>query len=382
MSRLLKTMSLLASLLAGSAGAALPVALDLAPQVTTRATTAWPAMPPQPLPKGLRPCCAFGYNLHAELLGMPVPFYQLDNVVPASDLGLHQYNDSMLAGLENLTGLSRENNGILYTTHGGFIDTAHVRDTADMTVYIFSQILPKLGQAFTLDLDSELAQRRLVFNAFTPPTDPVARYTLAAWLAAHLAFQVAEWHEIAQWYGFESVPGFSEGVSAFSPEDLYSNLLGARLAVSLILEGQTVSQGVYEVAMGTALRQALVHLGAQSPELTRFHFDMLDGRWWNSRRRVPEKYLVLRRNYQMGDNFIRPLLIRMGADLPMILILSGVIGGLVAFGMIGLFIGPVLLAVSWRLYDAWVNEAPPPPKDPDLVLEELSELNTRTTQDK
>ena len=40
------------------------------------------------------------------------------------------------------------------------------------------------------------------------------------------------------------------------------------------------------------------------------------------------------------DNFIRPLLIRMGADLPMILILSGVIGGLVAFGMIGLFIGP------------------------------------------
>lgn len=227
MSRLLKTMSLLASLLAGSAGAALPVALDLSPQVTTRATTAWPAMPPQPLPKGLRPCCAFGYNLHAELLGMPVPFYQLDNVVPASHLGLHQYNDSMLAGLENLTGLSRENNGILYTTHGGFIDTAHVRDTADMTVYIFSQILPKLGQAFTLDLDSELAQRRLVFNAFTPPTDPVARYTLAAWLAAHLAFQVAEWHEIAQWYGFESVPGFSEGVSAFSPEDLYSNLLGA-----------------------------------------------------------------------------------------------------------------------------------------------------------
>lgn len=46
------------------------------------------------------------------------------------------------------------------------------------------------------------------------------------------------------------------------------------------------------------------------------------------------------------DNVIRPMLIRMGADLPLILILSGVIGGLIAFGMIGLFIGPVLLAVS------------------------------------
>ncbi len=60
------------------------------------------------------------------------------------------------------------------------------------------------------------------------------------------------------------------------------------------------------------------------------------------------------------DNVLRPLLIRMGADLPMILILSGVIGGLIAFGMIGLFIGPVLLAVSWRLFDAWVKEVPPP----------------------
>lgn len=302
MNRLLNTLSLLALLLANGAHAAIPLTLDLTSRSTAQAATAWPTMPPQPLPKGLRPCCAFGYNLHAELLGIPVPFYQLDNVAIADKLGLHQYNDRMLAGLENLTGLSSEHNGILYTARGGFIDTAHVRDTADMTVYIFSQILPKLGQAFTLDLDSELAQRRLVFNAFTPPTDSAERYTLAAWLAAHLAFQVAEWHEIAQWYGFESVPGFSEGVSAFSPEDLYSNLLGARLAVSLILDGQTVSQGVYDAAMGTALTQALTHLGAQAADLTRFHFDMLDGRWWNSQRRVPEKYLVLHRNYQMGDN--------------------------------------------------------------------------------
>ncbi|OWA85706.1 hypothetical protein BV377_29140, partial [Klebsiella pneumoniae] len=43
-------------------------------------------------------------------------------------------------------------------------------------------------------------------------------------LAGHLAFEIALWHEIAQWYGFQSVPGFSEEISAFSPEDLYSNL--------------------------------------------------------------------------------------------------------------------------------------------------------------
>ena len=74
------------------------------------------------------------------------------------------------------------------------------------------------------------------------------------------------------------------------------------------------------------------------------------------------------------DNVIRPMLIRMGADLPLILILSGVIGGLIAFGMIGLFIGPVLLAVSWRLFAAWVEEVPPPTDQPEEILEELGEI--------
>ncbi|CAX59428.1 uncharacterized protein EbC_18970 [Erwinia billingiae Eb661] len=74
------------------------------------------------------------------------------------------------------------------------------------------------------------------------------------------------------------------------------------------------------------------------------------------------------------DNVLRPMLIRMGADLPMILILSGVIGGLIAFGMIGLFIGPVVLAVSYRLVSVWVHEAPAPEDDPLEVVEELAEI--------
>src|SRR5690606_37944837 len=58
------------------------------------------------------------------------------------------------------------------------------------------------------------------------------------------------------------------------------------------------------------------------------------------------------------DNVIRPMLNRMGADLPMLLILSGVLGGLIAFGMIGLFQGVISQAVSWRLFSVWVQEAP------------------------
>ena len=54
------------------------------------------------------------------------------------------------------------------------------------------------------------------------------------------------------------------------------------------------------------------------------------------------------------DNFIKPVLIKKGADLPLILIFAGVLGGLIAFGIIGLFIGPVVLAVTYTLLSAWV----------------------------
>lgn len=58
------------------------------------------------------------------------------------------------------------------------------------------------------------------------------------------------------------------------------------------------------------------------------------------------------------DNFLRPILIKKGADLPLLLIFAGVIGGLIAFGIIGLFIGPVVLAVTYTLLEAWVSESP------------------------
>ncbi len=55
------------------------------------------------------------------------------------------------------------------------------------------------------------------------------------------------------------------------------------------------------------------------------------------------------------DNVIRPILIKRGADLPLIMVFAGVIGGLIAFGVIGLFIGPVVLAVTYTLLKAWVS---------------------------
>lgn len=58
------------------------------------------------------------------------------------------------------------------------------------------------------------------------------------------------------------------------------------------------------------------------------------------------------------DNVLRPLLIKQGAaDLPLLLIFIGVIGGLISFGLIGIFIGPMVLAVAHTLLRAWLYGA-------------------------
>jgi predicted PurR-regulated permease PerM len=55
------------------------------------------------------------------------------------------------------------------------------------------------------------------------------------------------------------------------------------------------------------------------------------------------------------DNVIKPLIISRGAVLPFLLVLLGVLGGAIAFGAIGVFLGPVLLAVGYALLVEWAQ---------------------------
>jgi predicted PurR-regulated permease PerM len=56
------------------------------------------------------------------------------------------------------------------------------------------------------------------------------------------------------------------------------------------------------------------------------------------------------------DNVLRPFLISQGTKLPFALIFCGVIGGALAFGLVGVFLGPTLLAVAFRLIEDWSSE--------------------------
>jgi predicted PurR-regulated permease PerM len=88
------------------------------------------------------------------------------------------------------------------------------------------------------------------------------------------------------------------------------------------------------------------------------------------------------------DNFVRPVLIRRGANLPLLLIFAGVIGGLMAFGVVGIFVGPVVLAVAHTVLDEWISEgarpaatasaasSEPPSARPETIREPIEGVTT------
>ncbi len=65
------------------------------------------------------------------------------------------------------------------------------------------------------------------------------------------------------------------------------------------------------------------------------------------------------------DNVLRPILISQGSKMPFVLIFCGVVGGAIAFGLVGVFLGPTLLAVAFRLIEEWSG-------DPDSLEREIS----------
>ena len=58
----------------------------------------------------------------------------------------------------------------------------------------------------------------------------------------------------------------------------------------------------------------------------------------------------------LADNVLKPIVMGRGLTTPALVIFIGVIGGTLAHGIVGLFIGPIILAVAWELLTAWVRD--------------------------
>ena len=72
----------------------------------------------------------------------------------------------------------------------------------------------------------------------------------------------------------------------------------------------------------------------------------------------------------LSDNFLKPLLMGRGVNIPMPVILFGAIGGMLATGIIGLFLGAVILAIWYELFLAWLRA------DDEKVLEQVQEMSS------
>jgi predicted PurR-regulated permease PerM len=62
----------------------------------------------------------------------------------------------------------------------------------------------------------------------------------------------------------------------------------------------------------------------------------------------------------VADHFVRPMIIRGGAKLPFLWVLLGILGGIESFGLVGIFLGPALMAALVSLWRSWVADPQPP----------------------
>lgn len=252
------------------------------------------------VPDGLRPCCAFGHNLKTKLFGIPIPFFSINNLLDSKHLGEHLYNDGSQFAITKLLGLSKENNGLVYTEKGGFIDIAHVRDTADYTFYLYQQIQQYLGTGKSIFLSDELRSRQIYLPYQSKMLAPAMHKEISITLAGIMAFHLAQWHEIAQWYGFQSECCIPETASAFSPEDLYSNMLGAKIAMQILKTHSPKNVDDFSQYFTLALKTHLQTLGIVPRSIVEKKIMALNGIWWDNKKRLPQKWLVIKRDYRLS----------------------------------------------------------------------------------
>lgn len=251
------------------------------------------------VPTNVRPCCAFGYDLEVRLGSLALPGIRVGNLIEPDGTGEHSYDASPLQVDSPFQ--TAEHNGLVYTCRGGFIDVAHVRDYADWTVYLTGRIEVLLDTGGVIELPDE-GGRRLVYVA--APGDAlierVGRRRLAVSLAQWLAFALSVWHEAATWHRWSAFEAFPEVASAFSPEDIYSNLIGIEIAAAIARAAPSLTVADYNRQMTRAIATVLERLSALPAYGTRQAAESVDGLWWDSKRSVPDKHLVLRRNFDLG----------------------------------------------------------------------------------
>lgn len=213
-------------------------------------------------------------------------------------LGKHSYSFNLF-----------EKNGITYACKGGHIDIAHLRIAADNTKYMSEKLYKGIMKdqtdfSFSLVADRSAHVVKLSYpdNWQQIDKEPVAR-EISLQLGQYLAFSATTWHEVLTWFGYHTMIIIPEHSSAFSWEDIYSNLLGTSIAAKAILD----TEHTYDKAMTLALDRELEQLGGRSGRVAKKAAEMVRGEWFTGNLAVSMK----KRNLDIGldDGFVTPMIV-------------------------------------------------------------------------
>lgn len=205
----------------------------------------------------------------------PGPF-TLYAVADPNDLGQHSYE-----------GAERTSRGILYTARAGFLDLSHVRESMDITRYAHDQIVAAMGGAgngacVVFYIDWSDCEYSVLFH---PPEwweglDADERAAIVAEAAIRqaqrLAIVIGTWHEIATWWGQETIPPFSEQNSAFTWDDTTSHVVAANIAGDALRDAPTP----WNEAATRRLSEKLGELGVVGVDCEAKAVEAVHGRWW------------------------------------------------------------------------------------------------------
>jgi len=230
---------------------------------------------------------------------------------------------------------------------------------------------PLVGQTL-YDLWSSASENlELAFRKAAPHIRPLASYVLAFAGGAGIGMLKFLLSIVLSAFLFPSAPRVTAAV-----RELLTQLVAERSEYFLVLATKTirsVSEGVIGIAMLQALLTgiALKVAGVPSASILAFAVLMLCilqigpaiillpviiWVWTSKETGVAIAMTVFLGIVGLADNILKPIVMGRELRTPMLVIFIGVLGGTLAHGLVGLFIGPIVLAVAWEILVAWIGE--------------------------
>ena len=229
-------------------------------------------------------------------------FTPLEKYGDPNQLGTHSYNFS-----------GSEGYGVLYTLRGGSVDPDHVRGIADLTRWTYIRAkatIEKGNHSFSVSPAFEMTTNKIKIE-YPDDWDTLAKsekkriaHAAALIIAPVVSYNCSIWHEMITWKGTHFMLIEPEHNSAFSWDDLYSNMVGVDLAMQAINDGN-ISVPDYDRAMTALIDEELERLQVVPRAKAIEIIESVRGTWHNG------KGKLMMRNMDIGyDNgFITPMIV-------------------------------------------------------------------------